>query len=78
MERAERRNRTDLVIARRLALHRRYGQADMKPHQLHKHDTMGHCSHRSCSICSLERAWKRQEKKRERAQLKRAERDGDR
>ncbi len=75
MARADRRHQTELVIERRAVVHRRHRQAAPELHRYHKNDPMGRCGNRHCSICSMERAWKHLERKRERVDGHRAERE---
>ncbi len=74
MNRAARRHRTELVIARRAFVHRRYRQDVPDTHRYHKDDPMGHCGNR-CSVCMAQIGWKLLCKKRERVEGHRQERE---
>lgn len=72
--RADRRHRTDRVVARRDRIAR---IRDIPPggHRWHKTEHIGHCSNRGCWICACERAMKRDHVKQERAEARRDERE---
>ncbi len=80
MTRADRRHRTELVIAKRTRVMKSVGMAgDLQRtsgHKLAKRDGLGLCSNRGCSICAAHRGDKRKKVRAERKAGRKAEARG--
>ncbi len=78
MNRADRRHRTELTVARRTRAQHAVGLAGdwqvLCGHKLAKRHGMGSCSNRLCVVCAIDRTDKREKVKRARVEAHQAER----